>query len=451
MRRLAAAAVVAACFGGTAYANGRPPLTNGVHFGPNDNHSVYVATTFGFLISHDDGCSYKWVCEQVMGYNGTYDPKYEIATDGTIFATTYTGLRMSRDGGCTWTTATADKPTGDPGNIATVWVDALDIGPTGAVWVGTADAAKPNDVYYSSDNGATFAARGMLSQSIWWKSIKVAPSNAMRVYVTGYQVAGALPDGGQMPPTAHVERTDDEGAHWTDLPLAGVQYGTTPIVYVKAVDPQNPDVLFLMSQSAAPPAGDKLYRSGDGGETWAEVLSSTDPIRDVVILQDGTVSVATLAGGSFNSTDHGMTFSPMNAPPQLECLGQRADGTIFGCGANWQPDYKAIARTPDEQTWTESFRFVELAGPLDCPATSPAAQMCNPMWPALQAQFGSTGPTNPSCAAPAPDGPSVDAAGPKKSSGSGCCSVSNLGAAGGGAAFGLALCTSAFALRRRRR
>jgi len=37
-----------------AGANGRPPLTNGIHFKPGDPHSLYVATTFGLLVSHDE-------------------------------------------------------------------------------------------------------------------------------------------------------------------------------------------------------------------------------------------------------------------------------------------------------------------------------------------------------------------------------------------------------------
>ena len=47
---------------GIASANGRAPLTNGVTFRPGDPHSLYVRSTFGLLVSHDDGCSFRWVC-----------------------------------------------------------------------------------------------------------------------------------------------------------------------------------------------------------------------------------------------------------------------------------------------------------------------------------------------------------------------------------------------------
>ncbi|MGN6104425.1 MAG: WD40/YVTN/BNR-like repeat-containing protein [Kofleriaceae bacterium] len=423
-----------------AIANGRPPLTNGIFFQPSDPKAIYVRATFGLLVSHDDGCTFRWVCEQAIGYTGQFDPKYAAAADGTIFATTYEGLRVSRDSGCTWETATAELPKGDPGRIADVWIDALDIAPNGDVWVATAESARPNNVYRSTDNGRTFAPRGMLSPTIWWKSVKAAPTDAQRVYVTGYQVAGVpLPDGGTAPPIAHFERSDNAGETWTSSPLANVAFGSTPILYVAGVDPTNADVLFLTSAGANPPNGDRLYRSTDGGATFSEVLATSASIHDVVFHR-GKVVVATLAGGSFESTDAGATFGPLNNPPQLGCLGARGD-ELIGCGANWQPDFKAVARSSDGATWDKVFRFVELAGPLKCNAGTTTQEVCDPMWPSLQQQFGATGPT---CGAPEPDGPPPT----KPEERGGCCDASTGAPIG---AIALGGFVAALVLRRRRR
>ena len=57
------------------------------------------------------------------------------------------------------------------------------------MWVGTAESGQPNDIYMSMDNGVTFTSRGMQSSTIWWKSVKVAPTNMARVYAAGYEVA----------------------------------------------------------------------------------------------------------------------------------------------------------------------------------------------------------------------------------------------------------------------
>ena len=253
-----------------AHANGRPPLTNGIHFQPNDPHSLYVATTFGLLVSHDDGCTMSWVCEQNIGYGGEWDPKYAIGTDGTIFATTYTGLRVSHDGGCSFVTATSELAPGSPNRIADVWIDALDVGPTGLVWVGTAESGQPNEVYLSSDNGVTFNALGLNSSTIFWKSLRAAPSNLARAYVSGYEVA---------PPTAHILRTDNMGGMWTPSPLTNVVYGSTPLLLIMAVDPTNSDIVFMISQGSNNASGDRLYRSADAGMTWTDGAIGDDVHR----------------------------------------------------------------------------------------------------------------------------------------------------------------------------
>jgi hypothetical protein len=424
-----------------AHANGRPPFTNGIYFQPGDAHALYLRTTFGLLISHDDGCTFRWVCEQNIGYGGAFDPKYAIAPDGTIFATTFSGLRVSRDGGCSFTTATAELPAGAPGRIADIWIDAIDLATNGEVWVATAESGRPNDVYRSTDGGHTFAPVGMQSPTIWWKSVKAAASDPRRVYISGYQVAGTAPDGGAMPPTAHVLRSDDAGGAWTPSPLTGVAFGTTPIVYVSAVDPTHPDRLFLTSLAANPPSGDRVYRSVDAGASWTEVLATTDPVRDVVIRADGSVLVATQLGGAFRSAD-GATFAPLTKPPQLACLGQRGDGQLFGCGANWDPDFEALGRSPDGDAWQKVFRFVNLAGPLACPAGTVEQDTCAAqLWPMLKDQFAATGP---SCGVTPADA-SVDAP-TKPKAGGGCCD----GGGGGATAGGLALVLLALTRRGRR-
>jgi hypothetical protein len=410
-----------------AHANGRPPVTNGVFFRPGDNDSIYVRTTFGLLASRDNGSSFRWTCEQNIGYGGMFDPKYAVATDGTLFATTFTGLRVSRDGGCSFTTATAELPAGAPGRIAELWVDALDIGPTGEIWVGTADSAKPNDIYRSTDGGKTFTSAGMLSSVIWWKSVAVARSDAMRVYAAGYQISTPAP-------AAHVLATTDGGQTWTESQLAGVRFGGTPVVTIAAVDAANADHLYIVSAAANGAEGDRLYRSTDGGKTFTEVLATTRPISDVVV-RDATTVLVAAGDGSFRSQDGGATFAPGPASPHLACLGKRPDGSLLGCAPNWDPDFMAVGRSDDAMQWQKIFRFIELAGPLACPAGTDGHDICEvQLWPGLQMQFGIKDP--------APDGAPEEPPG-------GCCET------GGGSPIGAALLglvtTSAWIARRRRR
>ena len=442
MRRVLLALVLLA---GVAHANGRAPQTVGIFPKPGEPQTLYLATTFGLLVTTDEGCTFRWMCEQSIGYGGTWDPAYAIGSDGTIFATTFDGLRISRDGGCTFETATASLAMNDPNRIADIWIDALDIGPTGEIWVGTAETGHTNDIFVSQDNGVTFSPRGMQSPEIWWKSVKVAPSNPATVYITGYQVAGT--------PTAYFYRTTNGGMQWTPSPLVNVQYASTPVLRVKAVDPINPDVLYMASEGANPPTGDRLYRSSDGGMTWTEVLATTSSIHDVVIRDAQHVVVATqvkgatsiMGGPAFGSSDGGASFTALAGAPQLACLAKRADGTLFGWGANWDPDFKAVARSTDGgASWEKVWRFVEIAGAVQCGAgtvqhdTCDVAQLdCPSCQTELKLPFGAKGP---SCGAAASDPPVSP---PPKNGG--CCDAGD--GAAGSALFALGL----LVLVRRRR
>ncbi len=435
MRRVAIASVLALAIApATAIANGRNPHTVGIYFRPGDPQSMYVSTTFGLLSSKDAGCTFNWMCEQSIGYGGTWDPHYAVSMDGTIFATTFEGLRVSRDGGCSFTTA--------PGTEG-LWIDAITIGPTGEVWIAIAETGGISDVMASSNNGASFESKGKQSPQIWWKSVQIAPSNPARVYITGYQVANT--------PSAYFYRSDNGGAGWTPSPLANVTYGGTPVVRVQAVDPINPDILFMTSEASNPPTGDRLYRSVDGGMTWTEVLAAGGLVHDVLIRDATHVFVATqlrtatslIGGPTYASTDGGVTFTQMTGVPELACIVQGPDGALLGCGANWEPDFKSIARSTDGgTTWAKVWRFVEMNDAVQCEAGTLQHDTCDVMlWDCptcgtdLKRQFTAKGPT---CGVAAAD-PAV----PKKP-GAGCC---DAGGDPAGLAWGLLVLGS---LRRRR-
>ena len=442
MLRLLGLVIAIASVSPRLHANGRPPLTNGIFFQRNDPHALYVRTTFGLLVSHDDGCSFRWTCEQNIGYGGMFDPSYAIGDDGTLYAATFTGLRVSRDGGCSFTTATAQLPATDPGRISDMYVDGIDLGPTGDVWVVTADTTRTNDVFQSTDGGTTFAPRGLAPLAATWTSVKVAPSDPQRVYVSGYRLVP--PTDASSAPVAHVMVTTDGGQMWNEASLAGVQLAATPLVAIAAVDPADPQRVYLISVGASG-AGDRLYRSLDGGMAFTEVLSTGQPIANVVIRDASTAIVATGVGGGYVSSDGGGSFAPLAGAPQLSCLGKRSDGSLVGCGTNWDPDFMAVAGSSDAQHWQKIFRFIELDGPLACAPGTVAHDVCDQqLWPTLRQQFGATGPM---CAT-AIDLPGTEVDGIPPPRPPGCCSV------GGGSAidsFFLGLVTAWLVWRRPRR
>jgi hypothetical protein len=390
--------IACALFGpATGHANGRPPATNGVRFKPGDNRAIYVASTFGVLVS-PDGCHFYWLCEDNVGFGGGFDPGYAISGTGAIFATTFHGLRVSRDGGCSFKTATSELPANDPNNLTLRYVDAVEIGPTGEVCIGLADTALSNAVYCSNDDGLTFTMRGALPATMYYTSIAIAPSDPMRIYVTAFQVFGDT-----TPPSAHFFGSVDGGNTWVEQPLTNVVLGSSPNILLSSVDAANADIVFVRSVSANPPSGDRLYRSIDGGATFVEVLSLTTHVAGLVIRDAQTVIVASQTGG-YRSIDRGTTFAPLVDAPQLACLGQRGDGTLFGCAANYDPDHMALATSLDGASWHPVLEFAYISGPLSCPSGTAEHDTCDDLQYRSLAQQLGIQPSQPSQCSAGPDG-----------------------------------------------
>ena len=73
----------------------------------------------------------------------------------------------------------------------------------------------------------------------------------------------------------------------------------------------------------------------------------------------------------------------------MACIGERSDGDLFACGANWDPDLFALGRSTDGQGWDGILRFSEISGPLGCaPGTVQFDTCAALLWPALAEQFG---------------------------------------------------------------
>jgi len=378
-------------FPAESLANGRFPATVNARFQPGSDAMILLPTTFGLLISNDDGQSFRWVCEDAIGYGGTFDPDYAIGANGRIYATTFEGLRYSDDSGCTWNTI------GEP--LANSWVGEVEVGGDNRVWAGTSTGGMPNDVYVSTD-GVAFSSVGLLDDDTWFRSIRVAPSDPDRVYVTGLVVATGGADAGVTEPAPRLFVTADGGQNWNELATDAFEFGDQPDLFIEGVSPADPDIVFARVRGARQPVGDDLWRSANGGANWEKVLSMGDTISAFTVRSDGQTVIA----GSVNicqdeppesqkgcvriSTDSGRTFSAPDYEPKMACIDERSDGTVFACASNWDPDQMALGRLNANECWDKVVRFCEIASPLECPAQTKQNECAALVWPSLAEQLG---------------------------------------------------------------
>ena len=435
MRRIALATALLVLAVADAAANGRPPGTSTINFRQQHESDVIVGLTFGAIISHDSGATWHYFCEDAIGYGGMYDPDYAYSRTGKIFATTFNGLKVNKDG-CVF--------EGTPEGMK--FVSSEEMGPDGALYVGMADPAD-SDIYKSTDDGATFPAMAMPGMiNDWWQSIKIAPSDVQRVYLTGYRfVPSTVPDAGTVKQFLLFTSTTG-GATWTPMAMDVITADQNSAIDIAGISKTDPKLVFVRVRLENGIAGDALYRSSDAGQTWKKILAKGDALGAFVVRANGDLVAGTPTLGAQLSHDNGDTWVPLANPPHLSCLVENAAGEVWGCTQNYGSmqvpgDNFGIMKTTDLVTWTGVLKYQDIAAPVACPAGTPQKDKCEAtIWCGLKTQLGLTSTAIP-CGAPLAEAPQP----PVKK---GCCD-SGAGAAPG--ALGLGLVIGILVIRPRRR
>jgi photosystem II stability/assembly factor-like uncharacterized protein len=259
--------------------------------------------------------------QAVTGVVGEPDLYYMGATGGGVWRTT--------DGGERWTNIS-------DGFFKTGSVGAIAVAPSdpNVIYVGMGETdvrgnfSHGDGVYRSLDAGKTWEHVG-LDDSRQIGHIVVHPGDPMTVYVAALgHIWGPNAERG-------VFRSTDGGETWEKIKYVNDRTGAVHL----AMDPHNPRVLFASFwritrtpwSMESGGAGSGLYRSTDGGDTWAQ-LTGEDGMAEG--LPDGTLGKIGLSvsaaqrdlvyaiveadeGGVFRSTDGGDTWRKMNSERDL--------------------------------------------------------------------------------------------------------------------------------------
>lgn len=396
-----------------ALANGRFPAADQIIIDPSDSTHWLLRATFGLLQSRDGGVSWSWMCEGAVGYMG--DPALSVLQDGGLLAGYFGAVSVSPDRGCGWNALTLDTQhqyaidaTLDPGDQSRAWVLTVSV-----------DGSR-NVSLLALGSAGTILESLSVGQGFVPTTVEVAPSNPERIYVTGQ-----IDDGPSL-----LLRSEDRGQSWKTFSIGA--YPKLPL-YISAIDPTNPDLLYARVDDVVPAAdvsatgsttdaADHLLVSRDAGENWTTIFSPNTDLLGFALSPDGS-RIATGGPGKgvylANATDLDFQLAPGKVQV-LRCLRWTPDG-LFACGQE-SIDGWTVARSTDEAQSFAPLWHVKDLTPLECAPGSTTGAACPLAWPDIARTIGADPGTT---ANPAPLGapdPSLSTATPTpaKKSGGGC-------------------------------
>ena len=437
----AAAAILASLAASTlaspAQANGRYPAAGEIAVHPSNPKTILVRATYGFLLTTNGGQEWQWICEPAVGFNSEEDPVVSFTADGTILAGIFEGMSLGTPDGCSWSFV--------PGGLANkyvidVAVDKVDAtqgvliisNSTGQDDAG--DAIFLTQVWQTTDSGHTWAQAGVdLPSQFLGLTVDTAPSDAQRIYLSGRNGPPDYP--------GVLERSDDRGATWQELPIPGAD--STHLPYIGAVDPHNADIVYVRLDSDP---SDTLLVTTDGGMTWKTIYTAVGKLYSFAVSPDGTTVVT---GGDMDGVltapSSTLAFTKASSIGPL-CLTWTTEG-LYACADEFVDKFTAGVSVDQGKTFTPLMHLNDLCAPLTCASSTPVGQQCPAQWPTLAASIYATcGPD-----AGEATSSSTSSGGSPTPASKGCSCAVPGGAAGGTAAGVLSLAGLVVALGRRAR
>jgi len=378
------------------HANGRPAATSTINFQQGNEQHIAAGMTFGLVVSTDGGTTWRWFCEDAVKYGGMYDPDYAYTPTGALFATTFDGSLVNRDG-CSFNAT----PFG------TKFMSAVALGPTGHVFLGTVHPPDPSvadlgdsRIYKSTDDGATFPISAMpAAVGLWWSSVEVAPTDALRVYLSGYR----LDNGNRL---FELYKSDNGGTSYTPMTTTGITTSRNSTIEIVGISKLNADHLFArVTYQNENAISDAIYRSTDAGVTWTPIFAKADELAFVIRANGDLVAGGKNTGLSVSRTpSNGAAWEVIANPPHVNCLVENAAGEIWACTQNFgspgvMSDGAGIMKTTDLVSWTPVLTYQDIVGPAECAVGTLQRDLCverqPSSWCGLKNLFGITAnPTN---------------------------------------------------------
>jgi hypothetical protein len=393
MRRSTAILVglLALAAGPRAQADGAFPDSMQIMVPPDKPHEIVVGANFGLLVSEDDGTTWNWLCEDVIGACAHLYQMNAPPSD-TILTLTAMGLVVLSNNACTQALTQASF-----GGLRVAITDAFPdpTDPAHVLATGfTSTVSGVSALYESRDRGLHFASELYEAPAgLVLSGVENARATTQTVYLT------ANGDGTSTNKPTILRSTD--GGNMFQAFDQSAMLGAR-VVKLAAVDPTDAQKLYLRASDTAAHV-DSLAISEDGGATSTVRLSFPTNYQMTAFLKmaDGTLLVAglqptagksgacganDLTGGdppaAYISTDGGQHFDTWSNAPRVRALGERA-GVLYAVTNNYVDGFAVATSTDKGAHWTPILRYDHIGGPLSC-----QAQACAAAWANLMDTFG---------------------------------------------------------------
>jgi hypothetical protein len=344
----------------TAFGHGRFPELGRLAFHPTDDDVFLARGTFGMVATDDGGASFHWICPTVIGARWTEDPAITIASDGAFIVGVFDGLARGIDGGCNWSFPSTDL-------LDEVVIDVDRTRDASTLFALASSGGRDNGLWASTDSGATWVATNPAIEPVLFETVRVAPSDPDRIYLTG-----AYPPSVDMPRRPFVYASDDGGMTFTVVAFTDFREGDRN-VYLLGVDPTDAERMLIRVRADD---SDRVYESTDGGATFTEIFSLAS-VDGFAWSDDGAkVWLGSKVSPSLQmSTDGGRVFTELRSDLSVSCLGARGD-ELFVCADNFANGFAIGRSTDDGVTIDPLFVLADIDGLGSCDASSDTATTC---------------------------------------------------------------------------
>lgn len=379
-------------------ANGRFPAANQLAVDADEPEHFLLRATYGLLVSHDAGASFRWICEDVLGDVGESDPAVAIFHNGELVTAAQDRLLTSDTAGCSFVNALSQGASEFPVDVSTDPGDATRVLAIARAGDGSGDV---HLLEINDESTVAHLLGASLGSDLFPLTLDAAPSDSRRIYVTALSTE----------PASVLLRSDDRGESWQRFPITPEERLQA---YIAAVDPQDADRVYLRLNDEP---NDHLLVSTDAGEHFNEVPTLPSKLLGFALSPDGS-SIA--IGGPGVPLQIGkrseLTFVAAGAPFSLLSCLKWTDAGLFAC-ADDRADGFTLGLSSDEgESFVPLFHARELA-PLVCDTASDVGSSCPRVWPSVEATLapgaaasnnaGASSPTSTERSAPASAGCSV--------------------------------------------